>query len=271
MNNLSNFAHRMSSPTRTAQILLAFALMITSGGLQAAAQEKSEHPYIEPGDLKTETCVKCHEDKNKGKFVHSAVAMGCESCHQAASENEKTTITLLATGGDLCMMCHEAAKAKVVHGPYANGQCLTCHDPHQSDFKAQTRAETNTLCLGCHQQRRVTTKEVKLFTTQELPEKEFAAIPKIGLDPTQRFGHPWATHPVAGIDDPLNTGQKMTCLSCHVPHASDQTKLIRASADAKLDVCDSCHQAVEKQNDEAARLKAEKQTAQTAKEDKKQP
>ena len=117
----------------------------------------------------------------------------------------------------------------------------------------------------------MTTEEVKLFDSRTISEKEFAAIPKIELDPTKRFGHPWATHPVTGIDDPLNAGQKMSCLSCHVQHASDQTKLIRASADAKMDVCDSCHQALEDKKDEAARLKAEKQTAGTAQEDKKKP
>ena len=28
------------------------------------------------------TCVQCHEDKTKGKAVHSAIAMGCTACHR---------------------------------------------------------------------------------------------------------------------------------------------------------------------------------------------
>lgn len=237
---------------KAAVVLLALSAMLSTAKGQAPAQDASEHPFIKSSDMKSETCLTCHAEKKEGKFVHSAVGMGCENCHQAASENEKTTVSLVATGGGLCAMCHKAAKDPVVHGPYQSGQCLTCHDPHQSEFKAQTRAETNSLCLACHAPRRTTDSEVTLFASQAISAKEFDAIAKIGLDPTQRFGHPWATHPVAGRDDPLRKGEKISCLSCHQPHASAQPTLVRAAADPKTDICDSCHQALEHQKDEMA-------------------
>jgi predicted CXXCH cytochrome family protein len=37
-----------------------------------------------------------------------------------------------------------------MHGPYAAGECLACHEPHQSEFKALARAQSADLCLGCH-------------------------------------------------------------------------------------------------------------------------
>ena len=42
------------------------------------------HPV--PLDKNTDSakCAECHEDKAKGKFVHSAIAMGCTSCPLAA-------------------------------------------------------------------------------------------------------------------------------------------------------------------------------------------
>jgi predicted CXXCH cytochrome family protein len=213
---------------------------------QVCAEEPIEHPFIEPKDIKSQTCLTCHPEKKEGKFVHSAVGMGCENCHQAISEKNKTTITLVATGGALCAKCHETRKDPVLHGPYKNGQCLTCHDPHSSEFKAQTRAAGNSLCLECHAPKRGTADAVTLFSLQKISKADFEAIPKIKLDPTLRFGHPRATHPVAEAADPLHRGERMSCLSCHAPHASTLQNLL-VSAKGGGDVCDACHRAIEEQ------------------------
>jgi predicted CXXCH cytochrome family protein len=213
---------------------------------QVCAEEPIEHPFIEPKDIKSQTCLTCHPEKKEGKFVHSAVGMGCENCHHATSEKYRTKITLVATGGDLCAKCHETRKDPVLHGPYKNGQCLTCHDPHSSEFKAQTRTAGNSLCLECHAPNRVTAETVTLFSLQKISKVDFGAIPKIQLDPTLRFGHPWATHPVAEVADPLHGGEKMSCLSCHAPHASTLQNLL-VSAKGGGDVCDACHRAINEQ------------------------
>ena len=224
-------------------LLLAILVVLPH---QIPAEEPIAHPLIEQKDIKSETCLKCHPEKKQGKFVHSAVAMGCENCHQATSEKNKTTIVLVATGGDLCAMCHEASKDPVQHGPYKNGQCLICHDPHCSEFKAQTRAVVNSLCLACHALRQVQGETVALFGSQKISKADFDAIPKIELDPTLRFGHPWVTHPVAQVADPLHTGEKMSCLSCHTPHASAQENLI-VSVKGARNVCFACHQVIDQQ------------------------
>jgi predicted CXXCH cytochrome family protein len=212
---------------------------------QVCAEEPIEHPFIEPKDIKPETCLTCHPEKKEGKFVHTAVRMGCENCHQIISERNKTTVTLFATGGDLCAKCHEAKKAPVLHGPYKNGQCLICHEPHSSQFKAQTRSAGNSLCLECHAPKPATADTVSLFSFQKISKADFEAIPKIELDPTLRFGHPGATHPVAEVADPLHGGERMSCLSCHSPHASMLPTLL-ISAKGGGDLCDACHQAIEK-------------------------
>jgi predicted CXXCH cytochrome family protein len=223
---------------------------------QIPAEEPIAHPFIEQKDIKSETCLTCHPEKKQGKFVHTAVGMGCENCHQATSEKNKTTITLVATGGDLCAMCHEAAKGPVLHGPYKNGQCLTCHDPHSSEFKAETRAAVNSLCLACHADQQAQTETVTLFSSQKISKADFDAIPKIDLDPTQRFGHPWVTHPVTQVADPLHAGEKMSCLSCHTPHASADENLI-VSVKGARNVCSACHQVIDERA--AAKNKSQSQ------------
>ena len=210
------------------------------------AEEPIEHPFIEPRDIKPETCLTCHPEKKEGKFIHTAVGMGCGNCHQITSGRTKTTISLFATGGDLCAKCHEAKKDPVLHGPYKSGQCLICHDPHSSEFKAQARSAGNSLCLECHAPKPAIADTVSLFSFQKMSQADFEAIPKIELDPTLGFGHPCATHPVAEVADPLHGGEKMSCLSCHAPHASRLPNLL-VLAKGGGDICDACHRAIDMQ------------------------
>ena len=223
-------------------VALLFVICLLSP-LGASAEEGIEHPFIEPKEIKPETCLTCHPEKKEGRFVHTAMGMGCESCHRIISEKNRTTITLLAAGGQLCARCHEARKDPVLHGPYQAGQCLTCHEPHSSPFKAQTRSAGNSLCLECHAPKLAKADTVTLFSFQKVSKADFEAIPKITLDPTLDFGHPCATHPVARVPDPLHEGQKMSCLSCHTPHAAGMANLLVSGKGAR-GLCDSCHGAV---------------------------
>src|ERR1700690_238424 len=62
----------------TLSALACFIVVLVFAGRVSAEQ----HPV--PLDPKADpsTCVACHEDKTKGKAVHSAIAMGCTSCHE---------------------------------------------------------------------------------------------------------------------------------------------------------------------------------------------
>ena len=170
------------------------------------AQVTPEHPYIDPKDIKSETCIKCHPNDKEGKFVHTAVGMGCENCHTATSEKNKTTITDVATGGDLCAMCHEAQKASVQHDPYKTGQCLVCHDPHTGNYAKQLRAPINALCLSCHgpdgnRKKLASERMVAMFDGKvKLPESYFDKVPILPLK--YGLGHPVDNHPVADVVNP---------------------------------------------------------------------
>ena len=260
MDRLSRTDRTPTSPRRTALLLFALSAVLLPRINNLLAQDRGNHLFIKKEEIKTETCLNCHPNKKEGKSVHSAVGMGCENCHQATSEDGKTTITLVATGGELCAMCHEAKKDPVLHGPYKDGQCLTCHEPHASDYKAHTRAPGNSLCLECHSPRRISGDTVTLFNSRTISDKDFAAIPKIELDAMLRQGHPWMGHPVAEAPDPLHQGEKMSCLSCHQPHTSTLPSLVLA-AKPGTDICDTCHQAFEQQKEAVLRKKLQEQQA----------
>jgi predicted CXXCH cytochrome family protein len=197
-----------------------------------------DHPYVQTKDLKAETCLKCHPTKNQGKFVHTAVGMGCENCHQMTSADNETTVTLISTGGDLCTKCHEIRKNPVLHGPYQAGQCLICHNPHNGAYKAQTRATVDTLCLSCHMLNepyaRVDTEAriVRLLDGQIYDLASWESAPKISEGHSANFKPPRMNDSAIG-KGPGKLDGEFSCLSCHDPHASKAEHLMRGAAESR--------------------------------------
>ena len=228
--------------------LLAYLAMLLLVPMKAGGQQPKAHPapISEKEAGSSETCLTCHDTLTKTKFVHSAVKdVGCTACHEIKTEDENTTVSLLAEGNELCLVCHEdkrGSEASPIHPLTVKIACITCHDPHGSEFAAQTRAATNALCLQCHGERNVTGDTVTLFEKQTLQATEFNKIPKLVLDRSRRIGHPFLEHPVGDQPDPSRKGEKLSCLSCHVPHVLVQPRLLRAEW-KEAEVCDRCHPA----------------------------
>ena len=116
--------------------LAAFVLVIA-----VAPTFAKTHPVPLDKNVDAAKCLECHEDKSKGKAVHSAIATGCMSCHEVRVNRDVTRVKLITTTPyKLCLTCHtekDATQIKgTVHKP-AVRDCLTCHDPHTSDNKNQ--------------------------------------------------------------------------------------------------------------------------------------
>ena len=203
-----------------------------------SAADSPDHPHVDTKDLGAETCLKCHPTKNQGKFVHTAVGTGCENCHEVASRDNQTTITLRAKGGDLCAKCHEIKKGPALHRPYKAGQCLICHDPHTGDYQAQTRAALGTLCLGCHMlnqpDARVNagTKVVTILDGRAYDLESWQSAPKIGEGHSDSNMARMASDPTSG-KKPGKSAAEVNCLSCHDPHASKAEHLLRTAAESR--------------------------------------
>ena len=231
--------HQSKSP----KLLLA---SVTASAAPVVAQVTPEHPYIDPKDIKAESCLKCHPNVKAGKFVHTAVGMGCDNCHTATSEKNKTTMTYVAVGGDLCAMCHEAQKASVQHQPYKSGQCLVCHDPHTGSYANQLRASTNALCLECHgpdsdPQKLPGEHQVAIFDGKvKLPEDYFRQVPILPLK--YGLGHPTEKHPVADAVNPkTKVAFQLNCLTCHQHHAGNVPAMLVKDQKNDMNFCKTCH------------------------------
>jgi predicted CXXCH cytochrome family protein len=229
------------------QLTLGLLLLITLSKVPAMA---AEHPIKLEKDA---DCASCHEDKTKGKAVHSAIAMGCTTCHEVKTEGETTTVGLTSPKDQLCFTCHDKAKEEVKHGPYEKGSCVSCHDPHTSDYPKQLRAELNSkFCLECHGPRKDVGEKVAIFKSQEMTRDEFLEIPKIFLNFDMASGHPIDKHPTAGIANPMKPQEKLNCLSCHAAHASSEAKLLPPPDKEGRDICAQCHLIVDSAAEAAA-------------------
>ncbi len=176
-------------------------------------------------------CESCHVEmtalRGARKYTHDPVKKDCAGCHNPHSSNLK--YQLRADGAALCANCHKTPRldhqVTVKHAAAAEGrQCLNCHDAHAADVQPQLRGATMPLCLGCHD------RPVKLSDGGVLLNmKEWLA------------GNPDAHGPIREQD----------CVSCHRPHDSEQTRLLRMDYPAKFyspfdpknyQLCFACHE-----------------------------
>ncbi len=241
--------------------------------LNGNAQQPKAHPVAisEKDAASSETCLGCHAAIVKTKFVHSAVKeAGCAACHDVKSDGTKTTVSLVAEGNELCLVCHDDKRANEasgrIHPPTVKNACTTCHNPHGS---AQTNSlllpmtgkdAKENLCLTCH------------GTIGNLAKAKFAHA---ALDPgcdtchvvhksKKEAGQQFAFHlskdsPTlcadchdltdkrlreAHLEQPFETAR---CTECHNPHGAEGAKLISQIAHPPFadKQCDTCHLAAE--------------------------
>ena len=259
---LPSLAGRNAAPSQKAFYALLLAMLLLS--VPAAAKK---HPVPLDPKADPKTCVECHEDKTKGKAVHSAIATGCTSCHEIRSTKDSTHVKLITTTTSaLCLTCHTEKKAAEIKGHVhqpAIRDCVKCHDPHTSENKNQLLKATSgttksdNLCLTCHTQgtnvgekgsRHAaldmgcdachTTHKNGDVTKDEFRYHLTKGTPALCLDchdvkdASLKKAH--QAQPFEGTD----------CLQCHDPHQSRSPKLLQAFMHNPFEnkMCDSCHQ-----------------------------
>jgi predicted CXXCH cytochrome family protein len=244
------------------RLLPCLALVLVMSVVPAGAKE---HPVPLDKNVDSAKCLECHEDKTKGKAVHSAIATGCLSCHEVRVSKDITRVKLItSTPQALCLSCHSDKDAEKIKGtvhPPAVRDCIKCHDPHTSDnknqlLKPESGDKGQNLCLDCHNQglnvpesgSRHAALDMGCDTchtthkTGEVGKQEFdnhltKAVPALCMDCHDvkdaalikaHQGQPFAT---------------ATCTQCHDPHQSAQAKLLQKFTHPPFagKSCDICH------------------------------
>ena len=186
-----------------------FVHVPVAGGECLSCHDPHESPYakqlVQEGK---NLCLMCHadmEEQLKKKHVHAVIEMvGCTGCHSPHSTDNKHQ--LLKALPDLCYGCHSdkeeyVKQVKYPHGAVdAKGSCVTCHNPHASDFDKLPKAKENMdICLTCHNRVRKTSHGYVLN------------MKKWFMDNPEHHG-------------PILTGD---CAVCHNPHGSNYWRMLR--------------------------------------------
>lgn len=200
-----------------------------------------------------ELCVTCHDDKAKfidnAKVQHPGAMGDCTDCH---SPHASRYPRMLKQPVGVCTQCHddrakEQQTKKFLHQPAFKDGCYLCHEPHGSNNAGLLRtANVDDLCLTCHNVKPAVklSADRKTFTifngAVELPASYLDSIKSIEVN-VQGKGHPQLNHPTRDVDDPSNPGHKLSCVSCHDPHASDNGKQMFRLAEGTKVLCVKCH------------------------------
>ena len=81
-------------------------------------------------------------------FMHPPYAQRrCAECHQA-----QTSQKMPGKGAAVCFTCHKDTMllGKVKHQPAENGECTSCHNPHQATNTNLSVQLPPVLCAQCH-------------------------------------------------------------------------------------------------------------------------
>jgi predicted CXXCH cytochrome family protein len=238
-------------------------VIFTASSLKAAT-----HPVPLDPKVDSKACLQCHEDKTKGKAVHSAIQTGCLSCHEVRVNKDVTRVKLItATPQGLCITCHSDKNAAEIHGKVhspAVRDCLKCHDPHTTDTKNQLlkpasgETKADNLCLSCHTQGTNVPKGGSRHAALDMGCDTCHVTHKTGEAGKREFDfHLTKNAPelCLGCHDAKDAslqkahqGQPFAtadCVTCHDPHQSTQTHLMAKFTHMPFagGQCDTCHAA----------------------------
>ena len=174
----------------------------------------------------------CHTTLNSQPTGHFPVKSArCTACHTPVQENHPDNdannpdFELVAEGGDLCKQCHAPFEGSQTHSPVEEGECLSCHSPHGSQFPSLLTAQIDgrqNLCMECHD--------------SSIMENKFQHGP-VGIGEC-RFCHD--PH-VSNHDSLLKEDPKTLCLSCHKTVAQGLQEAPHVHSIVVTEGCTSCH------------------------------
>jgi len=202
-----------------------------------------------PSFAQDKGCVtsKCHSDIGTKKFIHGPVGAGiCNICH-ALVEGEDHKFRFTAEKEELCFACHEDKRDMMLedhlHTPVADGNCVGCHDPHQTDYRYTLKGNAADLCFNCHKKDAFTRSfvhgPVGAGDCNACHNPHASANDKQLIYPPEELCFQCHREQMDILDKRhIHPPVKEKCINCHNPH-SNNSKFLLSEAPPQL--CFKCH------------------------------
>ena len=202
--------------------LFSFSLLLLSSSLTMGATEDAQVADPKLGFVGAETCKECHEQQYESyaRSVHYKKSIkgpeaqdACETCHGAGAGH-------VEKGGGRGVDIFDLGKD--VDPAAKSAKCLTCHEstPGMDLWDLGVHKRNDVSCDSCH--------DLHAGGRQKPREPEvcFGCHKDIKIEANKRSHHP------------ILEG-KVKCSSCHSPHGSLSTHLVKA--DDSRELCFKCH------------------------------
>lgn len=203
-------------------------------------------------------CATCHDEVVKkieaAKVQHPGAQGECTACHDPHAG--KTARFLKPNGVQPCLTCHSDQQAQfadrkaTLHDPVFKQKCSLCHEGHGGNREKLLRADVDQLCISCHGIDAKAVANLEDGTEYTLgkqivvPKGYVAGAPRIFVARAGAPGHPVPAHPTAG-NDPRGNDKKLSCVSCHDPHAGKGKNFLRSADGSQRAMCNECHRSKE--------------------------
>ena len=110
--------------------------------------------FLDPNSAEYAIALQRQEE---GGSRHPPGEKECTRCHGEAGMARLSTVGLTEPIPQLCYGCHEefGEPVEYVHGPVGLGECLFCHQAHESSQPKLLHKQVPDLCFMCHEQENI--------------------------------------------------------------------------------------------------------------------
>ena len=199
------------------------------------------HKHSVSADPRTPSCVSCHGASDKHAENPAEVKPDKRFIREGALRGNDASA--------VCLACHEKDYGRALWAtsphPSADVACTSCHKLHVGQDKVLAKATEPAVCYACHQAQRT---QVKLasrhpiaegkMTCSDCHEVHGSAGPKLArrdsTNDTCYTCHAEKRGPFVHQHQPVTED----CATCHNPHGSSISRMLKARAPI---LCQQCH------------------------------
>ncbi|WP_136810113.1 cytochrome c3 family protein [Desulfosediminicola flagellatus] len=192
------------------------------------------------------------QSKQSSKFQHEPFAnKKCKSCHESGAPCGNDLVSLAP---ELCLNCHEKYSGMYSHSPSSSGECLFCHNAHESEYDFLLKEDEPDICYACHEQIKEKMNDDQNSThTPAVDNCTICHTPHVSDTSSKLLKKNVKSlctecHFEEDITLPIDLDRvihkhrpvesETSCLHCHAPHATFFDSHLLAEP---LDLCLHCH------------------------------